>query len=225
MRIGCKGNNVIQWQRFLQSRGYKIADDGIFGSTTESATKSLQINNGLIPDGIVGNQTLQLMDQDVNSKSKTWPTQDYESMVKYYGPVGENQTSLLLPYKLKLAWDSSINIAKITCHEKVASSLYDIFEQTLNTYGQKNITELCLDSFGGCLNVRRMRGGASWSIHSWGAAVDLDPDNNQLKWNNKKAAFAKKEYEPFWSIVEKNGWVSLGRKKNYDWMHFQAARF
>jgi hypothetical protein len=77
--------------------------------------------------------------------------------------------------------------------------------------------------FGGCLNVRKMRGGSAWSIHSWGAAIDLDPDNNQLKWASPKATFSKKEYEPFWKIVEAEGWTSLGRRRNYDWMHFQAA--
>ena len=68
-----------------------------------------------------------------------------------------------------------------------------------------------------------MRGGSSWSIHSWGAAVDLDPDNNQLKWSKPKATFSKAEYGDFWKIVEAEGWISLGRERNFDWMHFQAA--
>jgi hypothetical protein len=105
----------------------------------------------------------------------------------------------------------------------VAASLYKIFESTLSTYGV-DIETLGLNLFGGCLNVRKMRGGSSWSIHSWGAAIDLDPDNNQLRWDNNKATFAKSDYDPFWEIVEKEGWTSLGRRKNYDWMHFQAAR-
>ena len=154
-----------------------------------------------------------------------WPKQNYASMVDYYGPVGENQTLLVLPYTLKLAWDSTSVVKRLTCNVKVAESLHSIFEQTLKVYGEKELRKLKLDVFGGCLNVRKMRGSAtSWSIHSWGAAIDLDPDKNQLKWDNTKATFAKKEYEPFWKIVEGEGWVSLGRQKNYDWMHFQAAK-
>lgn len=154
-----------------------------------------------------------------------WPKQDFESMNAFYGPVGENQTLLVLPYTLKLAWDTNTVIKRITCNAKVAESLYSIFDKTLKVYGEQQIKKLRLDVFGGCLNVRKMRGSTtSWSIHSWGAAVDLDPDRNQLKWNKSKAVFAKKEYEPFWKIVEEEGWVSLGRQKNYDWMHFQAAR-
>jgi hypothetical protein len=153
-----------------------------------------------------------------------WPKQDYNSMVNYYGDVGENQTSLILPYSLKLAWDTNTTVKKLTCNEKVASSLYRIFESTLKTYGQKDVSRLRLDVFGGCLNVRKMRGSTkSWSIHSWGAAIDLDPDKNTLKMTSKLATFAKAEYRDFWKIVESEGWVSLGRAKNYDWMHFQAA--
>jgi hypothetical protein len=101
--------------------------------------------------------------------------------------------------------------------------LYTILENTLKTYGQKDVEKLRLDMFGGCINVRRMRGGSSWSIHSWGAAYDLDPDNNQLKWGRDRATFAKKEYEDYWKIVESEGWTSLGRSRNFDWMHAQSA--
>lgn len=111
-----------------------------------------------------------------------WPNQNYTAMVEYYGSVGENQTLLILPYTLKLAWDPTSVVKKLTCNVKVAESLHSIFEQTLKVYGEKDLRKLRLDVFGGCLNVRKMRGSTtSWSIHSWGAAIDLDPDNNQLK--------------------------------------------
>ena len=145
-------------------------------------------------------------------------------MNEFYGPVGQNQTQLVLPYTLKLAWDTKTTVKKLTCHQKVAESLYTIFEQTLKLYGEKELRKLRLDLFGGCLNVRKMRGSQnSWSTHSWGAAVDLDPDNNQLRWGKDKASFAKPVYDGFWKIVEKESWVSLGKKKNYDYMHFQAC--
>ena len=144
-------------------------------------------------------------------------------MTDFYGPIGENQEKIQLPYEMYLAWDTKAKIRKISCNKKCAKSLYQIFEKTLKTYGLEEIARLRLDSFGGCLNVRKMRGGSSWSIHSWGAAVDIDPDRNLLKWSSNKASLAKQEYESFWAIVENEGWVSLGREKNYDWMHFQAA--
>ena len=154
--------------------------------------------------------------------SNNWPSQDYKSMVKFYGNVGENQTSIVLPYTMKLDWDLKTSIKKMTCHEKVAPSLIRIFTKIKDTYGD-DISKLHLDLFGGCLNVRKKRGGSTWSIHSWGAAVDLSPDRNQLKWGKDKAEFAKPVYDKFWKIVEDEGWTSLGRKCNFDWMHFQSA--
>lgn len=223
---GSFGEEVKQWQLFLQSAGYKIPYvDGAFGPETERETLKFQAANGLKPDGVVGPKTWKFITTvSINTPlSQKWPKQNYNSMVNFYGPVGENQTKLDVPYKLKIAWDKNVSLSKITCHQKCAKSLYTIFEKTLSTYGQKEITRLRLDIFGGCLNVRKMRGGSAWSIHSWGAAVDLDPDNNQLKWGKDKASFGKKEYEDFWKIVESEGWISLGKARNYDWMHFQAA--
>lgn len=227
IKKGSFGEKVKQWQNFLLSAGYDIPFiDGAFGPATERETIKFQTTNGLKADGIVGSRTwsfVTTISQNTPLSSR-WPKQDYNSMVNFYGPVGQNQISLDLPYTLKLAWDSSVIVRKMTCHQKVASSLYTIFEKTLQSYGEEELRKLHLDIFGGCLNVRKMRGSSTaWSIHSWGAAIDLDPNNNQLRWGKDRATFGKKEYEEFWKIVESEGWVSLGRVRNFDWMHMQAA--
>ena len=85
-----------------------------------------------------------------------WPKQNYDSMVQFYGPVGENQTQIVLPYEMYLAWDSTAKVKKVTCNEKCSKSLHSIFEKTLKTYGLEDIKKLKLDCFGGCLNVRKM---------------------------------------------------------------------
>ena len=227
LKKGSFGETVKQWQLFLQSAGYKIPYvDGAFGPETERETLKFQAKNGLKPDGVVGPKTWAFVTtvSENTPLSQRWPKQDYTSMVNFYGPIGENQTQLDVPYKLKLAWAPSTTLRKITCNERVAKSLYTILENTLKTYGEKEIVKLRLDLFGGCLNVRKMRGGSAWSIHSWGAAIDLDPDHNQLKWGKDRARFAKPVYNDFWQIVEDEGWTSLGRERNYDWMHFQAAK-
>ena len=152
-----------------------------------------------------------------------WPRQDYASMVRFYGPVGERQTRLVLPYTMRLAWERGVTVSRITCHELVAPSLGRVLRAILAAYGEAKIRELGLDLFGGCLNVRRMRGGTSWSIHSWGAAIDLDPDRNMLRETSRTARFARPEYEPMLKAFADEGWLSLGVSRNYDWMHFQAA--
>jgi hypothetical protein len=226
LQKGDFGDDVKQWQEFLLSAGYKIPFvDGAFGPTTEKETIKFQLKSGLKPDGVVGPKTWNFVTTVSNNTplSQKWPKQDYNSMVNFYGPVGENMTSLELPYAMKLAWDKNITVKKITCHQKCAQSLYKIFENVKKIYGEKEIQRLRLDLFGGCLNVRRMRGGSAWSIHSWGAAIDVDPDNNQLKWGKDKAAFGKPVYKEFLDAFEAEGWVSLLRVRNFDGMHMQAA--
>jgi hypothetical protein len=68
-----------------------------------------------------------------------------------------------------------------------------------------------------------MRGGSRFSMHSWGIAIDFDPERNQLHAHAPEARLSHADAAPFWKAWEAEGWVSLGRAKNYDWMHVQAA--
>ncbi|MBB3772011.1 hypothetical protein FHS55_002620 [Angulomicrobium tetraedrale] len=154
----------------------------------------------------------------------TWPTQ--AGVRQFYGEPGSPActTGMVdLAYPMRIAWDKSQVIRRFRCHEKVASAFQAVFAQTLDAYGIDAIQRLGLDLFGGCYNYRPMRGSNAWSMHAWGIAVDLDPERNQLKWGRDRAVFAKPDYERFWQIVEGQGLLSLGRARNYDWMHFQAA--
>lgn len=143
---------------------------------------------------------------------------------EFYGEVGKNQVRLQLPYPHRLSWEKRTIVRSLFCHEKVKDSLNTVLTNVLNHYGMEEIRRLHLDIWGGCLNVRKKRGGTSWSTHSWGIALDYDPDNNALRWGRDKATFAGPEYDKWWQFWEEEGWVSLGRTKNYDWMHVQAAR-
>ena len=160
----------------------------------------------------------------VSANPNNWPKMDEKSMTAFYGKVGMRQVTLELPYPMRLAWDKKVIVVEITCHERVKESLKRVLTQVLAAYGLPKIKEMGLDLFGGCLNVRKQRGGSNWSIHSWGAAIDIDPERNQLKWKRDRATLDNPEYDKWWEIWEKEGWVSLGRLKNYDWMHIQAAK-
>src|SRR5690606_4487650 len=123
-----------------------------------------------------------------------------------------------------LAWDKSKKVARFSCHERIHAAAGRVLERVLDAYGPERIRLLGLDRFGGCLNVRRMRGGSAWSTHAWGAALDFDPERNQLRWTRARAQFARPDYERWWSLWEEEGFVSLGRTRDFDWMHVQAAR-
>lgn len=141
----------------------------------------------------------------------------------FYGAVGTNQTSLVLPFPMRLAWDTDTIVSKYSCHVKVREAMECVWKSALDHYGIDEIKRLRLDLFGGCLNVRKMRGGSAWSMHSWGIAADIDPDHNQLKFTRAQATLDGPEYDPFWSVVYATGAISLGRERDYDWMHFQYA--
>ena len=54
LQKGSKGNEVKEWQNFLNSQGYNLSVDGDFGDNTYAATVEWQSKNGLGADGIVG---------------------------------------------------------------------------------------------------------------------------------------------------------------------------
>lgn len=137
-------------------------------------------------------------------------------------PKGKNTVQMTLPYPMRLAWDTHTSITKITCHKKLVPVFTKVFTELLAHYGLPKIQELGIDLYGGCFNYRLMRGSKTLlSTHSWGIAIDIDPARNQLKETSATARFARKEYKPMLDIFEANGFYSLGKYKNYDWMHWQ----
>lgn len=195
--------------------------DGYMGPQTAYALDQLQY---LIKHG-----AKELLWRDVNQTSKAskptdMPIQHYNDLVKYYGEVGTNQTTINLPHAVRLAWDTDTSINRFTCHEKVADSLVRVLDRVLDHYGPDLYKSLGLDLWAGCLNVRKMRGGSNYSMHSWGIAIDWDSAHNQLRWNSDRARFSKPIYDEWWNIWEDEQWTSLGRETNRDWMHVQRAR-
>jgi hypothetical protein len=150
-----------------------------------------------------------------------------QQTIKKYGTpniTGEGYlVTLNLPYPMRLAWDTDTTVTKLRCHKLVAGSFEAVFKDILATYGLPKIKELGIDLFGGCFNFRKMRGGSAWSKHSWGIAIDLDPARNTLRETSKTARFARPEYKAMIDIFYKHGFISLGREKNFDWMHFEIG--
>lgn len=63
LAVGSVGPEVEMLQRILLSIGYNPGPiDGIFGVLTKRAVMQFQADNGLVPDGIVGPKTYQVLD-------------------------------------------------------------------------------------------------------------------------------------------------------------------
>jgi len=154
-----------------------------------------------------------------------WPLQ--RDMAAFYGHAGGSEATagiVQLPFPFVLSWDWYQQITTFRCHHRLAVPMTTIFAEAARHYGREEMTRMRLHVFGGCFNHRAMRGGTSLSTHSWGAAVDIDPERNQLRWGRDRAQLARPEYDAFWRIVAGQGAVSLGQAANRDWMHFQFAR-
>lgn len=148
-----------------------------------------------------------------------WPHQ--RDVPTFFGAVGASQISLELPFPMRIAWDPEKTVSRIQCHAKCRDAFFRIWKGALDHYGFDHLKALRLDMYGGVLNVRKMRGGSAYSMHSWGIAQDIDPERNQLKFKREQATLDDAPYEDFWKIVYAEGALSLGRERNYDWMHFQ----
>ena len=57
LKKGSEGNEVKEWQKFLNSQGYNLTIDGVFGDFTDEATRAYQNKEGINDDGVVGDIT------------------------------------------------------------------------------------------------------------------------------------------------------------------------
>lgn len=203
--------------------------DGLVGPQTLHA---IDVYDTRKREGVIGNSTAEVWRDSAekeapktepkNEKVAKWPTQ--ARVAEVFGHVGSRQTRVIVPYPMYLAWDLKSRVSWIGCHELVKAPLERVLKAVLDHYGLEEIKKLHLDLFGGSLNVRKIRGGSGWSMHSWGIAFDFDPLRNTMKMHKPMAEFSKPEYNAWFDIWESEGAISLGRERDYDWMHTQFAR-
>lgn len=198
--------------------------DGLMGPQTRYALDVY--NNRAREEGWRDQDPVVMTSPTLPAAAAQWPTE--AEVPAFYGERGANQTLLDLPYPMRLAWDKDQKVERISIHKKCADSARRALERVAVAYSPEQRVDLGFDLFGGCLNVRLKRGSRTqWSMHSWGIAIDFDPERNQLRWNHTSARLAQRDCVPFWQAWEDEGWagwISLGRARDYDWMHVQAAR-
>lgn len=159
-----------------------------------------------------------------------WPQQSPAAMNAYYGNPDANGdgapdrawedaniVSIAPPYGMVLAWAPATPVRSIRVHRRAADSLSRVLTNIALHYGNQIAIERArLHLYGGAYMFRLMRGANRLSIHSWGAAIDLDPGHNGFG--------AKPQMDPaVVSIFAAEGWVWGGPWHTPDGMHFQAA--
>lgn len=209
-------------QSCLNALGFQAGTvDGYEGHNTKNALESFLHAEGTGTKLIIKRPDSQIaLGAQVN-----YPRQ--RDLEAFYGPAGGPDCTagkVMLPFPFVIAWNKRQRVSRFSCHKLVAEPMTAIFRDAAEHYGENRYRELNLDVFGGCYNFRKMRGGSKLSTHAYGIAVDLNPEQNRLKWGEDRAQFARPEYQPFWEIVVSHGGVPAGYAWGKDWMHFQFAR-
>jgi hypothetical protein len=231
-------NSHAAAKAYLLEKGHADAAHWPMGRCKVAVQQSMMTEMGIdagIIDGLVGPQFRHALeawqnrgrdqdadDADVAHQPTTFPRQ--RDVPGFFGEAGTGLGLLELPYPMVLAWDTKTTVNRVTLHTKAHASADRAFKRILAHYGHDRIKALGLDKFGGSFVKRAMRGGTRMSMHSWGIAMDFDPERNQLRWGRDRARMARSEYAPFLDAWRDEGWISLGRERNFDWMHVQAAR-
>jgi hypothetical protein len=195
----------------------------------EQAFLNATLGDTLVIDGLAGPKTNDAIygytTSLITPTQNSWPRQsEVRAGTSMFGAPGRNQVLCECPYIMYDDYDRANKITRFLCHEKVKDSLHRILTRTLQHYGLTQIRKLNLDINSGCYNYRNTTDSDTLSMHAWGVAIDIDYEHNQMYQSGTTAAFSQPEYAPFLDFFEAEGWLSLGRARNRDWMHLQAPR-
>ena len=100
---------------------------------------------------------------------------------------------------------------KLYCNKDLIAPLSKALKALIDT---GHVSEL--KTFDGCFNIRKKRGLASMSLHSWGIAIDVNAFENALNQKPKLSA-------GFVKCFTDNGFYWGGNWERLDGMHFQLA--
>lgn len=183
----------------------------------------IQQRCGAEPDGFWGPDSIKAVQRHLKAlmpKVSPWPSSDQASLVKFYGQPGDESQLVEMVFPFPTFYGDK-KVVKTRVHKKCKDSLLRVLTAIGTKYQQNRDIIEEVEDYGGVFNFRPKRGGSSWSLHAYGAAIDLDADDNTFRdhWP-MQADMPLEVMEEF----AKEGWIAAGAFWGYDAMHFQATK-
>lgn len=184
---------------------------------------AMQERIGVKPDSFWGPKSIaacKLHLRTLMPNPRPWPKADNQSLIAFYGAPGDERNLVRIAFPYPMYYEGK-RVLSTMCHKKVADSLLRVLKAIGSTYhGNQEIMEEAED-YDGVFNFRLKRGGTSYSLHAYGAAIDLDADDNTYR--NAWPVAADMPLE-IMEAFAREGWVAAGAFWGYDAMHFQATQ-
>lgn len=186
---------------------------------------AMQKRLGVLPDGFWGPRSIAACQAHLRALMPVpnpWPAADMHSLRRFYGEPGDESRLVVMAFPYPMFYDGQ-RVLTTRVHERCAASLLRVLTAIGRGYGggdQCGVMEEA-ENYGGCYNFRLKRGGTSYSLHAYGAAIDLDADDNAFR-----DAWPLRADMPLEIMEEfaREGWIAAGAFWGYDAMHFQATR-
>lgn len=149
-----------------------------------------------------------------------WPKSDQASLRAYYGQPGDESNLVMIDLPFPMFYDGK-RVRRTRVHKKCASSLLRILKAIRDRIEAAPKIQDEAEDYGGIFNNRNKRGASTKSLHAYGAAIDLDADDNTFR-----DAWPVKADMPLEIMEEfaREGWKSAGAFWGYDAMHHQATQ-
>ena len=129
-----------------------------------------------------------------------------------YGDPSANERKFMIVWDVPTALEHGSIPKRIYCNK----DLIPLLEKAFKNVNDRGISAQ-IKTWDGCFNIRRKRGAASMSLHSWGLAIDIN-----AAWNGfgKKPTMSPELVKCFTDAGLDWG----GVWKRADGMHFQIAK-
>jgi hypothetical protein len=132
---------------------------------------------------------------------------------KFGEPTPDMERKFMVLYNIPALIRTEIPVlpSRVYCHKLMQTPLENAFKNIIKRKLQDQVK-----TWDGCFNIRNKRGGSTYSLHSWGLAIDINAATNGF---GKTPQMSKELVKCFTDVGF--DWGGTWTKK--DGMHFQLS--